>query len=922
MTAVHSKNYLNKIKKVLFNRFTPIVAAFVIIITSALYIQDIRSKTSLNNIDTSNAQIAGQVTPSTLSNNRGYEGDLLADIVIGKRAFEEIGPGEVVPDRLYQPGGVVVDTSVSPGRMYVMDSGNNRILGVNLSTCYASVKPGNVSQKCRPDIVIGQPTASDYGSCNQDSSFVSYPSRLRPNASTLCTIRESSHTILEDKSFVSMFVDSRGNLYVPDPHNHRVLKYNSPFTTDRIADEVWGQTSFDTNYCSSGRDRLCFVRTGDEWGAGVTVDVSGNLWVADGGNNRVLRFAPGQKTANLVLGQGSFTSDTKGSGLNQMRGPTAVRLDAQGHVYVADNSNNRILVFRPPFSNGMSAYKTMGRDFNRNGEGLVGLEINPIINGVLTLDNPEGNDSRVRIWNFDGSLRSTYVVDGNKGAGSVGIDSNGNLLAAIWGYGQNVYRLMRQSNGTYCCERSENRLFKYPYGYNAVTSRRLQAPAGTGVAVAGSQLVVADGRLLFWNGVPNLTNGKPADGYLGSYNFTTVPITVSYNPDPEYQQVKSDNANRIWAGKQKTIEVYEQPLTSGKQPNKIITFPINVLGGGSISGKVLGIAPTPNGDYLWISQPEEHRVARIRSPLSANPVVDIIIGQTTVTGKYCNRNQSDAANTNPWLEPNPAFLRINTLCYPGMLSLDKFGNLFVSDHRYETAGNKRLLMFASSSISGSRTMTLYAPNAAKEFPKFERYSNSSSATFEPAFDSTNRMVVGYNPYSDVRFMGYYNNPTRVNPNNISDYDYAVPNGYLKDFSNWVVAATFDKNDNLYAYDANRGQVRIYKKPFAPFAKFRSYLNENEAIFEFRTSIISSLYRIDLSTSPTMSTDVYSNFVTIAPPTQAPVDLTSNLIVNPRHLWNKYVCGKTLYWRVTTENRQQVSAIQTATVSCNSGFPGW
>ncbi len=45
---------------------------------------------------------------------RGVAGDLWADIVIGKRSIGEIGAGEVVPDRLYQPGGVIVDTSVSP----------------------------------------------------------------------------------------------------------------------------------------------------------------------------------------------------------------------------------------------------------------------------------------------------------------------------------------------------------------------------------------------------------------------------------------------------------------------------------------------------------------------------------------------------------------------------------------------------------------------------------------------------------------------------------------------------------------------------------------------------------------------------------------------------------------------------------------
>ena len=48
---------------------------------------------------------------------------------------------------------------------------------------------------------------------------------------------------------------------------------------------------------------------------GLAVDDSGNLWVADSGNGRVLRFpapfsvaAGTTQTADMVLGQSSFTN--------------------------------------------------------------------------------------------------------------------------------------------------------------------------------------------------------------------------------------------------------------------------------------------------------------------------------------------------------------------------------------------------------------------------------------------------------------------------------------------------------------------------------------------------------------------------------------------------------------------------------------
>ena len=63
---------------------------------------------------------------------RGVAGDLWADVIIGKPDFSQIAPKSVVPFKVNNPTGVVVDRSVDPGRAYVWDSGNSRILGIDL----------------------------------------------------------------------------------------------------------------------------------------------------------------------------------------------------------------------------------------------------------------------------------------------------------------------------------------------------------------------------------------------------------------------------------------------------------------------------------------------------------------------------------------------------------------------------------------------------------------------------------------------------------------------------------------------------------------------------------------------------------------------------------------------------------------------
>ena len=47
-------------------------------------------------------------------------------------------------------------------------------------------------------------------------------------------------------------VDAQGNLYVADLFNHRVLEYDTPATTDAVADRVFGQPDFTSNIPNNG----------------------------------------------------------------------------------------------------------------------------------------------------------------------------------------------------------------------------------------------------------------------------------------------------------------------------------------------------------------------------------------------------------------------------------------------------------------------------------------------------------------------------------------------------------------------------------------------------------------------------------------------------------------------------------------------
>ena len=249
-----------------------------------------------------------------------------------------------------------------------------------------------------------------------------------------------------------MAVGDDGDLYVPDSHNHRVLRYDSPFENDSVADEVWGQSDMSGMMCNRGNfdrptsETLCFHSHSNRfmlnwYGNGVELDADGNLWVADGGNNRVLRFPvdtdTGEiaKTSDLVLGQPGFNSAATGTSLDRFHAPSSLRFDPQGWLYVVDSFNDRVLVFRPPFRSGMRASSEFGSQFYQP----TALEVDPSGRGLWV--NDSGN-RMIELWSPDGTEvisvlgKDSYEPDQQCGrfyltcesSGSIGIDTLGNIL--------------------------------------------------------------------------------------------------------------------------------------------------------------------------------------------------------------------------------------------------------------------------------------------------------------------------------------------------------------------------------------------------------------------------------------------------------------------------------------------------------------
>ena len=801
---------------------------------------------------------------------RGAAGDLWADIVLGHAdngipdsAFGEESPNQPTNHSIFNAFSTTVDSLHHI--LYVNDSGNNRVLGfTNINGL--TPNPGENDPGYSASIVLGQVDFLHTG-CNKDSNYQNAPNPPLPDDSCLCGLPWSTWTPAEAGTGSNMVVDSAGNLYVPDLYNNRVVRYDWPITTGEHASHVWGQmdySGYQANRGSSSPSDSSLALTffpastppSNLYLAGVAVDTWGNLWVADEENNRVLRF-PNQggipaSTAAVVLGQTLYITNTPNSSgdasLSMMSEPTAVRVDNSGNVYVADRGTaGRVLIFQPTnpgsvspstppvYTNGMAA----AHQINQNLQSPVGLEWDPS-GGLWVTDLQQILLYQIGFSPFSASITKTLLKDSFRGSPTSGdgpnfVDSLGNTVLSWIFTGILGSAGVDGSGNVFVASKDEQTIIRFPawtptpqaglahsadveitkpngmntrgpIGMNVIWG--VAVPSGTdGLGNPYRQVIVAENyHLMYWNipgtaGPAQLTNGKPADGYAGVPNADFV--------GQQFIHVRQDNAGHLWvvrgANGTPYIEVYNLPLTPFSLPFKTLTQPFQVLGRPTVNlspFNIWGIAPAPDASSLWMSDAQSSRVFRLRNPLLSFPAADIILGQPDPGGS----NPVGTACNQPGGTPSAS-----NLCDPGALRLDHHGNLYVSDHSLEVAGNTRILRFNSASIQNSSGTPLFDIPASAVYGTAGRFDANSCANpegichpWEPAFKSDDSvMVVGLNGQASFRFPIILSNPL------VGD----TPAGHLLDYTNHGYAADFDDQDNLYMADLTKMRVMIYLNPF-------------------------------------------------------------------------------------------------------------
>lgn len=124
-------------------------------------------------------------------------------------------------------------------------------------------------------------------------------------------------------------IDSKGNLYVADKENSTIRKVTPKGEVTTLAGLAG---------CSGTNDGLSSAAR-FSYPSGVAVDRTGNVYVADSGNNTIRKITPEGQVTTLAGSAGAY-GDADGTGdIARFNGPWDLAVDESGNVYVADVAN-------------------------------------------------------------------------------------------------------------------------------------------------------------------------------------------------------------------------------------------------------------------------------------------------------------------------------------------------------------------------------------------------------------------------------------------------------------------------------------------------------------------------------------------------------------------------------------------------------
>ena len=132
---------------------------------------------------------------------------------------------------------------------------------------------------------------------------------------------------------VGVAKDAQGNLFIADYRNHRIRKVDIYGIITTIAGT--GVQGFGPDGVSANQSKLSFP-------TGVAVDSSGNIFIADNGNNRIRKINANNNIITTIAGNtGAGFSGDGGKAINSyLNSPYGIAVDNLGNIIFGDRNNH------------------------------------------------------------------------------------------------------------------------------------------------------------------------------------------------------------------------------------------------------------------------------------------------------------------------------------------------------------------------------------------------------------------------------------------------------------------------------------------------------------------------------------------------------------------------------------------------------
>lgn len=266
--------------------------------------------------------------------------------------------------------------------------------------------------------------------------------------------------------------DAAGNLYIADLNDNVIRKVDLAGIVTTVAGT--GEQGFTGDGGPATSAQL-------DSPAGVAVDATGNIYVADTHNQRIRKVSVSDGTISTIAGTGvaGFFGDGGAATSAQLSNPTALAVDSSGNLYIADTDNHRIRKISGTTITTVAGNGEQG--FTGDGAAATAAGIDSpngvAVNAAGWIYIGDTHNQRVRVVNMAGII-STLAGGNSKAYGGDGGAATGALLARPRGLSVDA-----QGN-IYVADSDNNRI-------------RLIAKTGniTTVAGNGSQGFAGDGGL-------------------------------------------------------------------------------------------------------------------------------------------------------------------------------------------------------------------------------------------------------------------------------------------------------------------------------------------------------------------------------------------------------------------------------------------